>query len=408
MARAVKDARADFPLLSRVKVHSKELCYLDSAATAQKPQRVIDVVNELHSSLNANVHRGIYYLSEETTARYEGARRRVAEFLGAKSVREVIFTSGATASLNLAAVSLSTLLLERGDNIVLSEMEHHSNIVPWQMAAERHGVELRVIPIEDDGSLGRYSSLLDSRTKIVAITQASNVLGTMPDLKRIVADAHSVGAMVVVDGCQGVVHSVHDMAEIGCDLYAFSAHKLYGPTGVGVLWGREELLERMPPYMGGGDMISSVSLTKGTTWADLPLKFEAGTSNFIGAIALGEAIEYISEFDEREVEEYELSLYRDFSTRLQSSIEGVRIVGTSAKKSPICSFDIEGIASYDLVSIIDKLGVAMRSGQLCAEPVMDRFSVRTLTRASWGIYNNLDDNNQAIAAIERAVGMLRR
>ncbi len=408
MTRAVRDARADFPLLSSVKVHSKDLCYLDSAATAQKPQRVIDVINELHSSLNANVHRGVYYLSEQTTARYEGARRRIAEFLGASSEREVIFTSGATASLNLSAVSLGSMLFQRGDNIVLSEMEHHSNIVPWQMVASRYGVDIRVIPIEDDGSLGDYKELFDSRTKVLAITQASNVLGTMPELRELIDFAHSFGAIAVVDGCQGVVHSTHSMDELGCDLYAFSAHKLYGPTGVGVLWGREELLDRMPPYMGGGDMISSVSLTKGSTWAELPLKFEAGTTNFIGAIALAEAIDYICEFDPKEVEAHEMALCNDFTERLQQRIEGVRVVGTAPKKSPICSFDIEGVASYDLVSIVDKLGVAMRSGQLCAEPIMDRFSVRTLTRASWGVYNNFNDNNQALDAIERAVGMLRR
>lgn len=408
MSRDVHSARKDFPIIVNEKFYGKDLCYLDSAATAQKPQQVISAVSELYSSCNANIHRGIYKLSEDTTARYEAARCAVAKFIGAKSHKEIIFTAGATASLNTAAHSLGEMCVREGDNIVISEMEHHSNIVPWQMLCTRKGAELRVIPFEDDGALGSFEGLIDSRTKVVAVTQASNVLGTMPDLRGLIDMAHSVGAVVVVDGCQGVVHSRQNMEELGADLYAFSAHKLYAPNGVGVLWGREELLEKMPPFLGGGDMISSVSLSKGTTWADLPLKFEAGTSNYIGAIGLGEAIAYLSEFNASEVEEYERGLCREFEKELIGSVEGVRILGTTKGKSPICSFVVEGVASYDLCAIVDKLGVALRSGQLCAEPLLERMGVRTVCRASWGIYNNSEDNAQALAAIQRAVSMLRR
>lgn len=405
--RDVRSCREDFPLIVNTKIYGRELCYLDSAATAQKPQQVIDRINYLHSSMNSNVHRGIHYLSEETTSLYEGARSKIAKFLGAKSPKEIIFTAGATASLNTAAHSLSQLLLKEGDNVLISEMEHHSNIVPWQLMCQRYGAELRVIPIEGNGCLGDYSELIDSRTKIVAITQASNVLGTRPQLASLIDLAHKNGAVVVVDGCQGVVHKQQNLAELGADIYAFSGHKLYGPTGIGVMYGKEELLDRMPPFLGGGDMIKSVSLTKGTTWADLPLKFEAGTSNYLGAIGLGEAIDYLGEFDLNEIAECETSLYQDFVERLTSTVEGVEIYGTATDKSPVCSFNLEGVSSYDLAAIVDKLGVAVRSGQLCAEPTMDYFKTRTMCRASWGMYNTIDDNIQAISAIERAAAMLR-
>ncbi|MFI3298430.1 MAG: SufS family cysteine desulfurase [Rikenellaceae bacterium] len=408
MKRRVQSAREDFPIITTTKVYGKPLCYLDSAATAQKPRRVISSVEMLHSTLNANIHRGVHYLAEQTTELYEGARERVRNFIGADSVREVIFTSGATAGLNLVAQSVCEMVLRGGDNVVVSQMEHHSNIVPWQLSAARCGAELHSIEVTSEGLLGDYSKVINERTKVVAITQASNVLGTKPELKSLIEKAHSVGALVVVDGCQGVVHGGVNVKELGCDFYAFSGHKLYAPTGIGVLWGREELLEKMPPYMGGGDMISSVSLTNGSTWAQLPLKFEAGTQNYIGAIALGEAIEYLGEFEQSEIEHYEMGLYREFVVELKKNIEGVTIFGDVEHKAPVCSFEIEGVASFDLASIVDKLGVAMRSGQLCAEPLLERCGVRTLCRASWGIYNNAQDNAQAIEAIQKAVKMLRR
>ncbi len=407
--RRVDSARSDFPLIGTAEAYGKPLCYLDSAATAQKPRVVIETIEDLYARCNANIHRAVYGMAEEVTARYEQARATVANYIGAGSVSEVVFTSGATASLNVAARSLGELMLQRGDNVVISEMEHHSNIVPWQMVCRAYGAELRAIPIAARGEMGDHSSVIDHRTKIVAVTESSNVLGTMADLSPIVESAHSVGAVVVVDGCQGIVHgNGKGVAESGCDLYAFSGHKLYGANGIGVLWGREELLKKMPPLFGGGEMISSVSIREGSTWAPLPLKFEAGTPNYIGAIALGKAIEYIGEFDRGDIIEHEKLLYNDFEKRLTHTIEGVRVYGRATHKAPICSFTIEGVSSYDLASIIDKYGVAMRSGQLCTQPIMEHYGVETMTRASWAIYNNYGDNDQALQAIESAVKMLRR
>ncbi len=408
MSFRVNSAREDFPIITDTMVYGKPLCYLDSAATAQKPRAVIECVNNLHNSLNANIHRGVHYLAEQSTSRYEEARQRVCDFIGASSVREVVFTSGATAGLNLVAHSLCEMALGAGDNVVISQMEHHSNIVPWQLQCARYGAELRAIEVSPEGELSDYKKLIDERTRIVSITQASNVLGVMPDLSAIITRAREVGAYVVVDGCQGVVHGGVDVSTLDCDFYVFSGHKLYAPTGIGVLWGREEVLDKMPPYMGGGDMISSVSLSEGSTWAELPLKFEAGTSNYIGAIGLGEAINYLSDFDPAEVAVYEMELYSHFTAELKSRVDGVRIYGETEHKAPLCSFSIEGVSSFDLASIIDKMGVAMRSGQLCAEPLMERCGVRTLTRASWAMYNNMDDNHRAIDAVIRAVKMLRR
>lgn len=394
--------RPDFPILSS-QVHGKPLVYLDSAATAQKPEVVIRTLDELHRRSNANIHRGVHHLAEETTHRYEEARAKIAQFIGAKDSSEVIFTGGATASLNLAAFCLP---LQKGDNVVLSRMEHHSNIVPWQMAAARVGASVRVIDIDQKGELLFDQTDIDERTKIVAIAQASNVLGTEPELNKIIDRAHAVGAVVVVDGCQGVVHGGVDVEALGCDFYAFSGHKLYGPTGIGVLWGRKELLDKMVPWQGGGDMISSVSLEKGSTWGEVPLKFEAGTPNFIGAIGLGAAVDYVAQFDPKQVKAYEKHLYDRFAEQLQT-IDGVTIYGTSEQKSPICSFGIEGCSPLDVAMIADKLGVALRSGQLCAEPVMDFYGVRGMCRASFAIYNIEQEVDVAIEAIKRATNMLR-
>lgn len=399
------DCRAEFPILS-TKVYGKELAYLDSAATAQKPITVIETINELHRQCNANVHRAVHHLSEQTTIRYEEARARIARFIGASSEREIIFTAGATASLNLAAHSLCEMLLTPGDNIVVSEMEHHSNIVPWQMQCAARGASLRVIKFDDRGELLFDPTLIDERTKIVALTQASNVLGTMPDLKPIIAHAKKLGAITVVDGCQAVVHGSTNVEQMGCDFYAFSGHKLYGPTGIGVLYGRAELLEKMGPWQGGGDMIASVSLTKGSTWADIPLKFEAGTSNFLGAIGLGSAIDFVSQFSPEQIEQHENNLYDIFTNELLR-IEGATIYGTAKRKSPICSFTIRATDPSDLAMIADKMGVAVRSGQLCAEPTMEHFGLRTMCRASFAIYNNESDCIRGARAIAQAAKMLR-
>ena len=402
----VEKIRAEFPILER-EVYGKRLTYLDSGATAQKPRCVVAKMEELLLNDNANIHRGVHRLSEEMTVRYEEAREVVRTFIGASCREEVIFTSGATMSLNLVASSYCEKNLTEGDNIVVSHIEHHSNIVPWQLVAERKGAELRVIPVADDGSLelDTLDSLIDERTKVVAVTQASNTLGTKPNLARIIAKAHSVGAVAVVDGCQGVVHGGVDVKALDCDFYAFSGHKLYGPTGIGVLYGKRELLDAMPPYMGGGDMVDKVSFAK-TTYAPLPLKFEAGTSNFIGAIGLAEAIKFLQSLPTEEVEQHEKELL-DYATEQLLQIEGLRIYGTTADKAPIISFNVEGCDHYDIGMILDKMGVAVRTGHHCAEPTMYRFGTNGVVRASIALYNNKEDVDALVRGVKRAVTMLK-
>ena len=402
----VEKIRAEFPILSR-EVYGKRLTYLDSGATAQKPLCVVEKMSELLLNDNANIHRGVHLLSEEMTARYEEAREVVRAFIGAAHREEVVFTSGATMSLNLVASSWCEKHLSEGDNVVISHIEHHSNIVPWQLAAERKGAELRVIPVADDGSLelDALDTLIDERTKVVAVTQASNTLGTKPDLARIIAKAHSVGAVAVVDGCQGVVHGGVDVVAMDCDFYAFSGHKLYGPTGIGVLYGKRELLDEMPPYMGGGDMVDKVSFAK-TTYAPVPLKFEAGTSNFIGAIGLAEAIKFLQALPAEEVEQHEKALL-DYSTEQLLQVEGLHIYGTTADKAPIISFNVDGCNHYDIGMILDKMGVAVRTGHHCAEPVMARYGTNGVVRASIALYTNKEDIDTFIKAVKRAVLMLK-
>lgn len=398
--------RSDFPILGR-KVHNRQLVYLDSGATAQKPRSVIDLTTELMAEHNANIHRGVHYLSERMTDRYEAAREAVRRFIGASCREEVIFTSGATASINLVAYAWGDRFVTAGDNIVVSEMEHHSNIVPWQLLAERRGAELRVLPFDERGDLrvDMLSELIDSRTRLVAVTESSNTLGTMPDLVPIVETAHAVGAVVMVDGCQGVVHGGGDVAARGYDFYAFSGHKLYAPTGIGVLYGRKELLEAMPPFMGGGDMVDKVTFAR-TTYAPLPLKFEAGTSNFIGAVALAEAISYVESVGMANIEQHEQGLLRLATERL-SAIDGLRIYGQSSRKCPIVSFTVEGTHPYDVGMILDKLGIAIRTGHHCAEPVMTHFGVSGMCRASFAMYNTAEEVELLARGVERAIGMLR-
>ena len=402
----IEKIRADFPILDR-KVNNRQLVYFDSGATAQKPLQVINLTDRLMREYNANIHRGVHHLSGKMTEMYEEARESVRRFIGAQKREEVIFTAGATASINLVAYAWSDRFLHEGDNIVVSEMEHHSNIVPWQLAAQRKGAELRVLPFDDNGELRLelLAELIDERTKLVAVTEASNTLGTCPDLSPIIEMAHSVGAVVMVDGCQGVVHGGGRVAERGYDFYAFSAHKLYGPTGVGVLYGREELLEMMPPFMGGGDMVDKVTFAK-TTYAPLPLKFEAGTSNFIGAVGLAEAIRYVEAIGMENIERYEQELLR-YATERLSSIEGLRIYGTAERKCPLISFTVEGTHPYDVGMILDKLGIAIRTGHHCAEPVMTHFGVTGMCRASIGMYNTRDEVDKLAEGIERAVMMLK-
>ena len=402
----VEKIRADFPLLS-TEVYGRPLVYLDSGATAQKPRCVIDTVDYLHRELNANIHRGVHRLAEEATERYEAARDRIRAFIGAAHREEVIFTAGATASLNTVAYAWGDTFLRAGDNIVVSEMEHHSNLVPWQAVALRKGAELRMLPFDDAGRLmtERLDGLIDGRTRMVAVTQASNTLGTRPDLRPIVEAAHAVGALVCVDGCQGIVHGGADVAALGYDFYAFSGHKLYGPTGIGVLYGRRELLDAMPPFLYGGDMVDRVSFG-GTTYAPLPLKFEAGTANFVGAIGLGEAIRYLEQFDPAEIEAYERELLGYAAERL-SAVDGLRIYGATPDKCAIVSFTVEGTHPYDVGMILDKLGIAGRTGQHCAEPVMTHYGVPGMCRASLAMYNTRGEIDALAAGVERAVRMLR-
>lgn len=402
----VESIRSDFPLLQR-SVNGKPLIYLDSGATAQKPERVIETVNRMHREQNANIHRGVHLLSSEATELYEQARERVRSFIGAAACEEVIFTAGATASINTVAYAWSEKFLRAGDNIIISEMEHHSNIVPWQVMAERRGAEIRVLPFDEEGRLmtEQLDTLLDERTRMVAVTQASNTLGTRPDLRPIVEKAHVAGAHVMVDGCQGVVHGGVDVKTLDCDFYAFSGHKLYGPTGIGVLYGKQELLEQMPPFLCGGDMVDRVSFER-TTYAPLPLKYEAGTANFIGAIGLGEAIEYLRGFDLREVEAYEREITRYAEEQLRQ-LDGLRIYGTTENKCSIISFNVEGVHHYDLGMILDKLGIAIRTGQHCAEPVMTHYGVTGMCRASIAMYNTREEMDALVRGVERAVRMLR-
>ena len=398
--------RNDFPILGR-KVNGKPLIYLDSGATAQKPERVIEAVNRLHREQNANIHRGVHRLSEEATELYEQARERVRMFIGAAQREEVIFTAGATASINTVAYAWSERFLHAGDNIIISEMEHHSNIVPWQLMAERKGTEIRVLPFDDCGRLmvEKLDELLDEHTRMVAVTQASNTLGTRPELRPIIEKAHAAGAHVLVDGCQGVVHGGVDVATLDCDFYAFSGHKLYAPTGIGVLYGKRELLEQMPPFLCGGDMVDRVSFAK-TTYAPLPLKYEAGTANYIGAIGLGEAVEYLNALDLKAIEEHEKDVAR-YGEELLQQIDGLKIYGTTDDKCSIISFNVDGVHHYDLGMILDKLGIAIRTGQHCAEPVMAHYGITGMCRASIAMYNTREEMEALYKGVERAVRMLR-
>ena len=402
--KLVDQFRSNFPILQS-SVYRKPLVYLDSAATAQKPLQVIEYEKSLYTTYNANIHRGVHYLSEQMTAIYEQARQRVARFIGAKSASEVIFTSGATASLNLVAYSWSEAFLRAGDVVLVSQMEHHSNIVPWQMAAARRGAVVRAIPITDSGEIDMqaYERMLQYGVKMVAITQASNTLGTRPDLKTMITLAHKHGAKVTVDGCQGVVHGGVDVVELDCDFYVFSGHKLYGPTGIGVLYGKSELLDAMPPYMGGGDMVDKVTFEL-TTYAPLPLKFEAGTANFVGAATMAAAIDFLEDYSA--LMEYENTLL-SYATEQLQSIAGLKIYGTAPSKSPVVCFNVEGCNHYDIGMILDKMGVAIRTGHHCAQPVMDRFSVTGMCRASFAMYNTMSEVDALVSGVDRAVKMLR-
>jgi len=382
--------RQDFPAL-RQKVRGKPLVYLDNAATSQKPQVVIDTIARYYLSENSNVHRGVHFLSDLATQAYEGARIRVRQFLNAAHDREIVFTRGTTDSINLVAHSFGRSRLRAGDEILISAMEHHSNIVPWQMVCEEKGARLRVIPINDAGELilEEYERLLSDRTKLVSVVYVSNALGTINPVRQIIALAHRRGIPVLLDGAQAAPHLRVDVQELDCDFYAFSGHKLFGPTGTGILYGRAELLEAMPPYQGGGDMISAVTFEK-TIYNSLPYKFEAGTPHIAGAIGLGAAIDYVQRIGLDRIAAYEHDLLA-YGTGLLSAIPGLRIIGTAREKAGVLSFVLEGIHAHDVGTILDHEGIAIRAGHHCAMPVMKRFGVPATARASLAFYNTREE-----------------
>ncbi|MFT6582318.1 MAG: cysteine desulfurase/selenocysteine lyase [Alphaproteobacteria bacterium] len=397
----VERYRRDFPILSKP-MNGQPLVFLDSAASAQKPRHVIDAVRNVYENEYANVHRGAYALSADTTASYEGARSKVRAFVNAAHDREIIFTKNATESINLVAHTYGREFLKAGDEIIISTMEHHSNIVPWQMLRDQLGLVLKAVPISDDGELmmAEYQKMLSPKTKLVAITHTSNALGTVTPAAEIVKMAHSVGAKVLLDGSQAVVHMPVDVQALDADFYVFTGHKLYGPSGVGVLYGKEELLNAMPPFMGGGDMIEQVTLEK-STWAALPNKFEAGTPMIAQVIGLGAAVDYVTEIGMERIRAHEQDLLT-YATQRLSAVEGLNILGTAPVKAAVISFTLGDIHPHDISSIIDRAGVACRAGHHCAQMVMDRFDVAGTTRASFGLYNTRAEADALAEALETA------
>ncbi|MBK9195170.1 MAG: cysteine desulfurase [Flavobacteriales bacterium] len=400
----VEEIRAQFPILKEL-VHGKPLVYFDNAATSQKPRRVIKAESAYYATINANVHRGVHALSTKATEAQEAARETIRKHINAKRAHEIIFTSGTTASINLAATSLGQLLLKKGDEVVISGMEHHSNIVPWQLACERHGATLKVIPITDSGEWDLRQVPFSDKTRILAISHVSNTLGTINPVKKLIAQAKKKGIVTVVDGAQAVPHLKIDVQDLGCDLYAFSGHKAYGPTGTGVLYGREELLERMPPWQGGGEMIDTVTLEK-STWAKLPFKFEAGTPHIAGIIGLGEAIRWMQDYDLSAMAAYEHTLL-EHATKELLTIEGLRIIGTAKEKVGVISFVIDGVHHYDLGTLLDQQGIAVRTGHHCTQPLMEHFGVSGTTRASFACFNTIAEVDAMVAGVKKGVKMLR-
>ena len=391
--------RRDFPILSR-EVHGKPLVFLDSAASAQKPRQVLDAERHIYEHEYANVHRGIHYLSQICTDRMEAAREKVRAFLNAGSSKEIVFTRNATEAINLVAASWGRTFLTEGDEIVVSEMEHHSNIIPWQFLRDEKGIVLRIAPVSDDGELllDDFAGLLNERTKLVAITHMSNVLGTIVPVREIVRMAHDVGAKVLLDGAQAVTHIPVDVRDLDCDFYVFSGHKLYGPTGIGVLWAREELLDAMPPYMGGGEMIRSVTF-EAAEWADLPYKFEAGTPAIAQAVGLGAAIDYVAGLGLEVIGAHEADLLTYASQRL-ASIDGLKLIGTAPGKASVVSFTMDCAHPHDIGTLVDRAGVAIRVGHHCAQPLMDRLGLAATARASFGLYNTRGEVDVLARALE--------
>ena len=396
--------RADFPILSQ-KVNGKPLVYFDNGATSQKPQVVIDAIAKYYQEINANIHRGVHTLSQLATDAYEVSRVKMQHHINAKHAHEVLFTSGTTHGVNLVANGFASLL-KSGDEVLVSALEHHSNIVPWQMLCERTGATLKVIPMNEKGELilSAFDELLSEKTKIVTVNHISNALGTINPIKYIIDKAHEFGAAVFIDGAQAVPHLKPDVQALDCDFYAFSGHKMCGPTGTGILYGKEAWLNKLPPYQGGGEMIKEVTFEK-TTYADLPHKFEAGTPNIAGGIVLGTAVDYMNEIGFENIQAQELALL-EYGTQRLSEIEGLRIYGTSENKTSVISFNIDGIHPYDIGTIIDKLGIAVRTGHHCAQPIMNFFEIPGTIRASFSFYNTKEEIDSLVEAVKKAKMML--
>jgi len=401
----IERIRDDFPILAE-KINGHRLAYLDSAASSQHPQSVINAISHYYEHDHANVHRGVHTLSHRATDAHEGARENVRRFINAASTREIIFTRGTTEAINLVATSFGTTL-EAGDEIVISHLEHHSNIVPWQMLCERTGSTLRVIPINDRGELilDAFHDLLNSRTRLVSVAHVSNALGTVMPVAEIISAAKTRGIPVLLDGAQAIPHQAVDVTALECDFYAFSGHKMFGPTGIGALYAREQWLERLPPYQGGGDMILEVSFD-GTTFNDLPYKFEAGTPNIAGAVGLGAAIDYIDSIGMDRIQAYEANLLH-YATAQLSAIDGLRLIGTAEHKAGVVSFTFDDIHPHDIGTVLDHQGVAIRTGHHCAMPVMDFFGIAGTARASLAFYNNRQDIDQLVDGLQVAIGMFR-
>lgn len=404
MIYPIDDIRADFPILSR-EVYGRPLVYLDNAATTQKPRAVVEAIAEEYYSVNANVHRGVHFLSQQATTLHEDARERVRAFIGAKSVSEIVFTRGTTESLNLAATSFGETFLHEGDEVLLTVMEHHSDIVPWQLLRERLGIVIKVVPMNDAGELDleAYERLFTSRTRLVCVAHVSNVLGTVNPIARMAEVAHAHGAYLLADGAQSVPHFKVDVQALGCDFLTFSGHKIYGPTGIGVLYGREELLEQMRPYQGGGEMISRVTFEK-TTYERLPYKFEAGTPDYVGSHALAAAIDYVEKIGMDRITAHERELTQYAMARM-ADIPGMKLYGTAPDKDAVVAFNVEGIHPLDLGTLLDRLGIAIRTGHHCAQPLMARCGVEGMARASFALYNTKEEIDAFVAGLERVVKM---
>lgn len=396
----IESIRKDFPILSRT-VYDRPLVYLDNAATTQKPREVVEAIVNEYYSVNANVHRGVHFLSQQATELHEQARERVARFVGARSSHEIIFTRGTTESLNLVASSFGEACMKAGDEVILSTMEHHSNIVPWQMLRDRKGIVIKVIPINEAGELDlkAYEELFTPRTRLVSVTHVSNVLGTVNPVKELTAVAHAHDVPILVDGAQSVPHFPVDVTDISCDFLTFSGHKVYGPTGIGVLYGREDWLDRLPPYQGGGEMIAHVTFAQ-TTYEQLPYKFEAGTPDYVGSNALAVALDYVSRLGMEHIAAHERKLTAYAMERL-GAIPGLRVYGQAREKDAVVAFNIEGIHHLDMGTLLDRLGIAVRTGHHCAQPLMERYGVEGMVRASFGLYNTLQEIDTLAEGIER-------